>query len=124
MSPLQYIRLAIGIVVITIVVILGGLAKHYHDSWVQVTADLASKQVQLEQALDAAKQCSDNTKRLADEAKDKESKVAEAQKQAALSAKKNKALASQILSLQTSNPNHCEAALDLINQHKSQTKGQ
>ncbi len=112
------IKLIIAAIFLTLLLSCGGVAWYYHGQYVDQVAKLATTEQALEATQRAAKECSDNTQTLVDQAQLKQKEVEKAQADAAIAAKVNKSKAAQILSQSSTNPNRCEAALDLIFQDK------
>lgn len=111
-------RLIILIVVAAAFALLAATANHYHNKWVEAQQIIAVKQVELDGALAAAKECSDRTKALAEETKAKVEAVAQAQAAAAATARNNYTASNKILEAIQSNPDQCLAAAQLIEDYK------
>lgn len=112
------IRLWIYAAIVAAFVLLGVTANHYHSKWVEAQQEIAVKQVELDNALASAKECSDRTKALAEETKAKVEAVAQAQAQAAATARNNYAASNKILEAVQANPDQCVAAAQLIEDYK------
>lgn len=106
-----------------IAVLIAGLAwtsNHYHDKWVKAQQEIAVKELELDNAVKAAKTCSKNTELLRKQSEEKSDRVAEAQSKANQLAKKNQALSQKLLAAQSKNPDRCSAAVDLYKDYKAQ----
>lgn len=99
--------------------LLAATANHYHNKWVEAQTVIAVKEAELASALQSVRECSDNTRKLAEDTSTKIQEVAKAQAEAATAAKKNYSAANKILEAVATNPNQCIAALELIRQYKS-----
>ena len=122
MFPIPALSTAKIVVLVVLALFIAGLAfglNHYHSKWVEVTAALAKKELELQTMSAAAQKCSDNTRKLADESAKKQKEIQDAQKEAEVLARKNKDLGNKLLSLTTSNPDKCAAAVGLIADYKS-----
>ena len=122
MFGLSTARIVIYCLILLAFVGLSWTANHYHNAWVEAQQTIAVKTVELNNALESAKACSDNTKRLFDEAEAKSDAVKKAQDAAAIIANNNKAMANKILSFETNNTNRCQAAVELFRDYKNGMK--
>ena len=121
MFGLSTIKLAAIAVLALAFIALGWTAKHYHDEWVEATATIATKQLELNAALEAAKTCSEATEKLSKEAEAKAAQVRKAQEEAAVLAKKNRALADKILGMQPPpNRESCPSIKSLHERYKAE----
>lgn len=120
--------LQIKLIILTIVAAaflgLGWTAKHYHDSYIEIKEQLAAHKISLDQALAAAKACSDGTKKVADATTKKEADVkVEVDKAKVIRKEKDKGASDILVKLPSVPSNSCKSAEDLITEYKN-TKAQ
>lgn len=120
MFGISQIRLAIYAVIAVAFLALSAVASHYHSAWVDSQSQIASMQVQLDTALQAAKTCSDATAQMKLLADKTESVVQQAQTQAAAIAKNNQAMATRILNMTPKDADRCVATQILLEDYKAQ----
>lgn len=97
--------------------VVSGVAVHYYNEYLDAVTEMAVVKAELDGVKLVAKECSDNTDNLKKAVDEKQEMVRQAQAQAAITAKGNRALADKILSIQVTNPNKCEAATQLFQQY-------
>ena len=103
---------------------LGWTAKHYHDKFIEVTAQVAAIQVSLNTATAAAEKCLENTRKLAEAADKKQREVEEAQKVAEAASRKKQGNATSILIREPSLPaDLCKSTEELFKQYKKDMAG-
>jgi hypothetical protein len=112
------IKFTMYALVVAAFAILASTANHFHNKWIAVKTELAIKEAELAGALQSAKDCSENTKKLFDQTQVKIEEVAKAQAAAAVAAKGNYNAANRILEAVASNPNKCVATIQLIEDYK------
>lgn len=121
MFPIPALSTAKIVAFVVLALIIGGLAfglNHYHSKWVESVALLAKKDLELQSMNAAAQACSDNTRKLAEEAEKKAAEVAAAQAEAEKLAKKNRDLGNKLLSVRPTSADKCIAATNLISDYK------
>lgn len=112
------IKLAIASVLAIIILGLGWVATHYHGAWVEAREEISKLKSEQAQLSTSAKNCSDGTDKLEEDAKKKEEQIKKAQAQAAALAKNNEALAQALLNAKPEGE-VCAAAIKLYQNYKA-----
>ncbi len=103
---------------------LGWTAKHYHNKFVDVTAQLAAQKVSLDTALAAAEKCSEGTRALREAADKKEKEQDEARKVAEAVNQKKQSNSTSILVKAPELPDDlCKSAMKLYESYEKDMAG-
>lgn len=103
---------------------LAWTSKHYHGAYIEVREQLAAQKISLDQALAAAKACSEGTKKVSDATVKKEADVKVEVDKAKVIRKEKDKIANDILVSKPSVPSdYCKSAEELIIEYKN-TKAQ